>query len=192
MKRLCFIAAILSIVASCGTKPNGKKLVLDYLQENTDGMEYSIIEISAPDSLYSPFELINSLMITKSKSYADLSKQLVEAFDKPTVKERRAAATEVAKLADAEYNNREDDFSDIVDAITHPGFVDRPANRVAYTVKYKVDGELRKDTFYLERDRSAVGHTALELQDRYLELCEINSKLFHLKMDAEDTAKAFR
>ena len=64
MKRICFLAVVLSIMMACETKPNGEKLVLDYLQENTNGTEYSIIEISEPDSLFSPFELINSLMIT--------------------------------------------------------------------------------------------------------------------------------
>lgn len=191
MKRICFLAVVLSIMMACETKPNGEKLVLDYLQENTNGTEYSIIEISEPDSLFSPFELINSLMITKSKDYSDLSKQLTDAFDKPTMKERRAAAFEVAKFADAEYNNREE-FNDIVTALTHPAYVEQPANRIAYTVKYKVDGDLREDIFYLERDCKAVGHTASELHNRYLELCEINGKLFTLKMEAEDIAKTIR
>lgn len=191
MKRLYFFAALLFIVAACQTKPNGEKLVLDYLQENTDGTEYSIIEISAPDSLYSPFELINSLMLKKSSSYADLSKQLTAAFDKPSMKERRAAASEVAKLADLEYNERED-FDDIVDALVHPEYVSRPANRIAYIVKYKVDGDLQNDVFYLERDGSAVGHTASELKDRYLELCDVNGKLFDLKVEAEDLARTIR
>ncbi|MCR4815561.1 MAG: hypothetical protein K5842_00060 [Bacteroidales bacterium] len=191
MKRIHFFAALLFVVAACQTKPNGEKLVLDYLQENTNGTEYSIIEISAPDSLYSPFEVINSLMLTKSSSYADLSKQLTEAFDKSALKDRRAAALEVAKLADMEYNKR-DDFNDIVNALTHPAYVDRPANRIAYTAKYKVDGDIQEDVFYLEKDGSAVGHTASELQERYLELCEINSQLFHLKMEAEDTARSMR
>lgn len=191
MKRFHFFAALLFVVAACQTKPNGEKLVLDYLQENTNGTEYSIIEISAPDSLYSPFDVINSLMLTKSSSYADLSKQLTEAFDKSALKDRRAAALEVAKLADMEYNKR-DDFNDIVNALTHPAYVDRPANRIAYTAKYKVDGDIQEDVFYLEKDGSAVGHTASELQERYLELCEINSQLFHLKMEAEDTARSMR
>ena len=191
MKQLFFVAAILSVVVSCQTKPNGEKLVLDYLQDNTNGTEYSIIEISAPDSLYSPFEVINSLMLSKSRSYADLSKQLTDAFDKPTLKDRRAAALEVAKLADTEYNNR-DDFNGIVNALTHPAYVERPANRIAYSVKYKVDGKIQEDVFYLEKDGSAVGHTASELQDRYLELCEVNGQLFHLKQEAEETARTMR
>ena len=191
MKRVCFLAIVFSILMACEIKPNGEKLVLDYLQENTNGTAYSIIEISGPDSLFSPFELINSLMITKSMDYSDLTKQLGEAFNKPSIKERRAAASEVAKLADEEYNNR-DEFNVIVTALTHPTYVEQPANRIAYTVKYKVDGKLQKDIFYLERNGSAVGHTASELQKRYLELCEINGKLLTLKMDAEDTARMIR
>lgn len=191
MKRLFFIAAILLVVASCQTKPNGQKLVLDYLQEHTNGTEYTIIEISAPDSLYSPIDLINSLMLSKSRSYADLSKQLTDAYDKPTTKERRNAALEVAKLADAEYNKRVD-FDVIVNALTYPAYVDRPANRLAYEVKYKVDGNLQEDVFYLERDGSAVGHTASELKNSYLQLCDLNGELFTLMREAEQMAKTMR
>ena len=191
MKRLFFIVAILSVVVSCQTKPNGQKLVLDYLQEHTNGTEYTIIEISAPDSLYSPIDLINSLMLSKSRSYADLSKQLTDAYDNPTTKERRNAASEVAKLADAEYNKR-DDFDVIVNALTYPAYVDRPANRLAYEVKYKVDGNLQEDVFYLERDGSAVGHTASELKNSYLQLCDLNGELFTLMREAEQMAKTMR
>ena len=191
MKRLCFFVAILSIVASCKTKPNAEKMILDYLQENTNGIDYTIIEVSEADSLFSPFELINSLMLTKAQSYSDLSKQLVDALDKPTVKERRAAASEVAKLADTEYHNL-DDMSVVATAIAHPTYVEVPANRVAYTAKYKVDGELQEDVFYLERNGSGIVHTASELKERYFELCELNGKLFDLKMDAEQTASTMR
>lgn len=98
---------------------------------------------------------------------------------------------EVAKLADAEYNNR-DDFVDIVNAITNPSIVDKPANRIAYTATYKVQGAIKEDVFFLERDGSAVGHTASELEDSYLKLCDVNGKLFVLKRDAEETVRTIR
>ena len=187
MKRILLIASVLLIIISCRTKLNGEALILNYLQENTDGSEYTIIEVSEPDSLYSPFELINALLISKSSRYAELSKQLANASDHPTLKERKAAASEVADLAYAEYHNFEDSF-DIIHALTDKYFNNRPANRVGFRAKYKVDGDLEEDVFYLERDQSAVGHTASELMDRYKELVELNSKFFSLKTDAEEYA----
>ena len=191
MKRIPLIASLLLIIISCGTKPNGEALILNYLQENTDGSEYAILEVSEPDSLYSPFELINALMISKSSRYAELSKQLANASDQPTLRERKAAASEVADLAYAEYHNFEDSF-DIIHALTDKYFNNRPANRVGFRAKYKVDGDLEEDIFYLERDQSAVGHTASELMVRYKELVELNSKFFSLKTDAEDYARLMR
>lgn len=191
MKQLFYITAILALIASCQMRPNGEKLVLNYLRDSTDGMEYSIVDISTPDSLYSPFESINSLLLTKSSIYANLTKQLLGVYDMPSLKERRVAASEVAKLADAEYNNQEE-FDVIVMALLHPTLVERPANRIAYTVTYKVDGKIKEDVFYLERDGRAVGHTASELQKQYLKLCEVNGNIFQLKMDAEETVKTIR
>lgn len=191
MKRILLIASVLLIIISCGTKLNGEALILNYLQENTDGSEYTIIEVSEPDSLYSPFELINALLISKSSRYAELSKQLANASDHPTLKERKAAASEVADLAYAEYHSFEDSF-DIIHALTDKYFNNRPANRVGFRAKYKVDGDLEEDVFYLERDQSAVGHTASELMDRYKELVELNSKFFSLKTDAEEYASMMR
>ena len=186
----CFLVlfALLLVAVSCSTKPFAKQLVLTFLRENTNGTEYSIIEISGPDSLYSPGERITSLMIKKSRSLADLSKQLNEAFDKPTLKERKAAAEEVAKLAFEEYNDIEG-IDIIVHSLTDKSFDESPANRIAYRVKYKVDGDLKEDVFYLERDNSAVGQTASEMLERYFELCEMNGKLFELKTDAEQVAR---
>lgn len=191
MKHSFLFVLILFFVISCGSKPNGEALILNYLQENIDGSEYEIIEVSEPDSLYSPFELINSLMISKSSRFAELSKQLANASERSSLKERKAAASEVAELAYTEYNDFEDSF-DIIHALTDKYFNNRPANRVGFRAKYKVDGDLEEDVFYLERDLSAVGHTASELMDRYKELVDLNSKFFSLKTDAEEYASLMR
>ena len=191
MKRFTTIFTFLLIAVSCNTKPDAKQLVLHYLQEKTNGIDYSIIEISGPDSLYSPGELITSQMLKKSQSYADLSKQLTEAFDKPTLKERKAAAEEVARLAYKEYSDNEG-TDIIVHSLTDRNFNIRPANRIAYRVKYKVDGELNEDVFYMERDNSAVGQTASEMLARYYEYCDLNGRLFQLKTDSEQAAKSMK
>lgn len=191
MKQFTTFFAILLIAVSCNTKPDAKQLVLNYLQENTNGIDYSIIDISGPDSLFSPGELITSRMLKKSQSYANLSKQLTEAFDKPTLKERKAAAEEVAKLAYKEYSDN-DETDVIVHSLTDRNFNIRPANRVAYRVKYKVDGELNEDVFYMERDNGSVGQTASEMMSRYYEYCDLNGRLFQLKTDAEQAAKSMK
>lgn len=191
MKHSFLFVLIILFAISCGTKPNGEALILNYLQENTDGSEFEIIEVSEPDSLYSPFELISSLMISKSSRFAELSKQLANASERSSLKERKAAASEVAELAYTEYNDFEDSF-DIIHALTDKYFNNKPANRVGFRAKYKVDGDLEEDVFYLERDLSAVGHTASELMDRYKELVDLNSKFFSLKTDAEEYASLIR
>ena len=191
MKHLPVIIAILLVAISCSTRPDAKQLVLKYLQEKTNGIEYSIIDISEPDSLYSPGELISSRMLKKSQCYTDLSKQLTEAYNKPTLKDRKAAAEEVAQLAYAEYcDNEGTDI--IVHSLTDRYYNDKPANRIAYRVKYKVDGEINEDVFYLERDNNTIGQTASELLARYYEYCDLNGKLFQLKMDAEQAAKSMK
>lgn len=188
MNRILLFCSALLVLVSCGPRSIGKKLVLNYLKENTDGVEYSIIEMSKPDSLYSPFEKISSLRLSKTRLYADLTKQLVEAYDKPTRNERRTAALVVAKLAESEYNNYEA-FNDIANVLSDPTYNNKTANRRAYIVKYKVDGELKDDVFYLERNKQAIGHTASEMKDDYFELCQINSKFYSLKQDAEQAAR---
>lgn len=197
MKHCLFAMIALAALASCGMGANGgkkldgEKMVLEYLQENTNGMDYSILEISELDSLYSPFELLSSLLLRKSERNATLSKQLVEAYDKPTLKERKEAAKEVAKLAYEEYQSF-DGTDDIVHSLTDRYFDSRVANRVGYRVKYKVDGKIKEDVFYLERDNSAVGHTASEQLVRYYECIRINDEIYSLKKDAELAARTMR
>ena len=166
-------------------------MILDYLQENTNGENYTIIEISEPDSLYSPGEVITSLMIRKSERYAELSKQLSAAYDKPTFKERRAAVLEVAKLADVEYND-DKDLDLVLRALTDWSFDERSANRVTVKAKYKVDGLIREDVFYKEANFKAIGSSASRMLNSYRDLCDLYGSLYSLKREAENTAKTIR
>lgn len=191
MKHSFSAVLVLLFAISCSTKPNGKELILGYLQENTDGIEYSIIEVSGPDSLYSPTERISSLILQKSKVCAELTKQLADAFDKPTKKDRIAAAQEVVALADKEYADQ-GELDEINSCLMNPFEATSPANRLGFRAKYKVDGQLKEDVFYLERHENAVGHTASGMMNRYLQLCDLNGRLFQIKSEAEEAVQLMR
>lgn len=191
MRKVFLLLCCILLAASCGPKAQYKKMILDYLQENTNGENYTIIEISEPDSLYSPGEVITSLMIRKSERYAELSKQLSAAYDKPTFKERRAAVLEVAKLADAEYND-DKDLDLVLRALTDRSFDERSANRVTVKAKYKVNGLIREDVFYKEANFNAIGSSASRMLNSYRDLCDLYGNLYSLKREAENTAKTIR
>ena len=188
MKKITFLL-FWALLLSCTSASTGKRQILNYLKEHTNGTEYTIIDVSEPDSLYSPFEAINSLRISSSMQYADLMEQFSQAYDKPTRKERRASALAVAAKADSVYHAISQDCRDIAIVLTNPSCFPEKANRIGYKARYKVDGRLQEDVFYLERNGKGIGHTASSLKDSYLTLCNTNGKLFEIKAEAEEAAK---
>ncbi len=189
MKKVLFLfISIIVCASSCSTGTKDKRIVLNYLQKNEPWSTFTIVDISKRDSLYSPFQVIMSLSLSKAQRNYELNKQLSAAIEKPTRIERRAAAGEVAKQALAEY--RDCGLLDFIrDVLDNSTFKDKPANRVGYFVTYEVNGVLKEDVFFLETHEPAVGHTASELRKEYDDIQKTNSDIHDLWLEALDLSK---
>lgn len=187
MKKTLLLPLVLLLFCGCTSK------VESYLREHESNLEsLEIIEESDIYSVYSPHRELMSLSLEYSGLLAELSKLHSKAFEAKSSKEAVSILNNAIKLYDANMVKLDSITDSSFKAIDYPSLANK-TNRKCIKAKYRINGILREQIFYLNKDEKTVGHTELDLRkyanDILYQLEKLRESKTEMEKDKKDIAR---
>jgi hypothetical protein len=160
MKKVIFTVVIASLfLCSCDSR---KRDIEAYLKKNEPVFHsLEIIEVSKLENIYSPFDYAMSLTLQYAKILSEMSSLHTSALEATSKKETLRLLDEAITVGHS------------IDSIVHVLFVEidypilakKPHNRTGCKAKYRLNGVLKENTFYYNRNENTIGHTDKDIRE---------------------------
>lgn len=183
MKKTLVLSILLgvSLVMACVSPDNtqsDKEIIADYLNKTEKiANNIEIIEVSQPDSLYSPYNTLQSISYICAVTSHDMIKYSSRAWKEDNLKKSLALLDSAINLYKTENHRLDSALFKCSLAIDFPQYEPKKINRKSLNAKYRIDGELHENIFFFNRDTNSIGHTSDENKVLYLKAQKSISEL---------------
>lgn len=142
-KRIVSSLVALLLALSCSSGPHSTQAVAQYLAQQYPDAQIEVTSIGELRQLYSPFEVLNSLLLTASSAVTlkDLDATFYDGY-----KESAHALQDLVRFSDSHPEN---------------------CNRSGFVAGASINGRQKQVVVFLNRDGKTIGHTSLELLESF-------------------------
>lgn len=162
MKKIILSFTVLAILCSCSNPQNDIK---KYLEKNTSVLNsLEFIEVADVDSVYSPFRELISASVWCSAAKSEISRSWSESTE-DNFREKALALEDSLK---GEYDRVIEILLNAERVLNTKEFnlEVAPHNRIGVKAKYRVNGRLRTDWFYYEKD-GTIQSSTIDIERMY-------------------------
>lgn len=142
-KRIVLSLVVLLLAFSCSSGPHSTQAVAQYLAQQYPYAQIEVTSIGELRKLYSPFEVLNSLLLTEASAVTlkDLDASFYDGY-----KESAQALQDLVRFSDS-----------------HPEI----CNYSGFVAWASINGLQKQVVVFLNRDGKTIGHTSLELLESF-------------------------
>ena len=189
MRKSCLLFIFLvPLFSSCIFDSKAKKDVSEFLNSKYGSLgEIVVEEVSEVDSLYTPFEALNSMTLCYSEYRASLVQALNKAYD-IVYGEYRGDKRDAFKVLRKAIEETNDSLlvkimPDVMYSMDHP---DRPSlqkNRLGVKATFSLNGRQNTAFFYYNHDGKSIGHSSLQNLTTFEDVLDLQSEYRRAKSD---------
>lgn len=162
---------LMAITVSCQSN-SAKKDVEAFLNENYGSLgQITVLECSTVDSLYSPFEIYNSIILQYVERNSEVMQEYGKVADQKSLRAMRDQLDKAISISDDDLRqslNGQLYFTDNPDAVS------APKNRIGVKAKFSLEGVENEAFFFYNRNESTIGHSSLEMKTKVKEITQMH------------------
>jgi hypothetical protein len=171
MEKLFLTTVIVSLCLPSYSCDSRKRAIEAHLKENEPALHsLEIMEVSKLDSIYSPYNDAMWLSVQYSTILVKMSELRLSAVQATSKKETLRLLYEVVTVGHS--YSLDSLVHDLFKEIDFPELSKKTYNRVGYKAKYRLNGILTENTFYLNKNKNTIGHTDKDIRKYGNEILE--------------------
>lgn len=180
MKSVYLLLLQLALMVACQPH-SAKKDVEAYLNKNYGSLgQITVLECSSVDSLYSPFEIYNSIILQYVERNSEVMQEYSKVADQKSLRAMRERLDKAIVISDDDLRqslNGQLYFTDNPDAAS------APKNRIGVKAKFSLEGVENEAFFFYNRNEPTIGHSSLEMKTKVKEITQMHINFIKRQSD---------
>ena len=178
----------------CSMCSNPEKMIEKYLQDHEQILNsLEFIEVSEIDSMYSPFNELRELTIRYAETSSKISKYINQAWHSHSEKECLIYLDSAYNHSKIETAFLDSIATDYFEAVDFPSLCLENPNYRAVKAKYRINGILKEDYFYFERnEKNSIGHSSIDNKRYCREIIEYLREIREKEREIPDKKRNVR